>query len=144
MPGTASVSKVVYTVEGVVTYDSVSKTLTANTAGDGKLIGTADGVIKTVNITITEPLTWIKELPTSVEYTEGDMIEFDVELIGGEEPYYYVWYDYMGVSDITTNVFSATANVEMDNYVLSVTAMDIGDRTLTSEVLIIVNAIEVP
>lgn len=93
-----------------------------------------------------EPLTWIKELPTSVEYTEGDMIELDVELIGGEEPYNYVWDDDSGFaySDITTNVFSTTANVEMDNYTLSVTVTDDGGRTLTSSVLIRVNAILVP
>lgn len=48
LPATASASKVVYTVEGNVAYDSETKTLTA--IGNGKLIGTADGVVKTVDI----------------------------------------------------------------------------------------------
>lgn len=52
LPATASASKVVYTVEGNVSYDSKTKTLTATAIGNGKLIGTADGVVKTVNITV--------------------------------------------------------------------------------------------
>lgn len=92
-----------------------------------------------------KPLTWVKELPTSLDCTEGDTIELVVELVGGEEPYKYVWEDNSGVvySDIITNVFSITANIEMNNTALSVTATDGGDTTLMSSVLIQVNAIEV-
>ena len=57
LPATASASKVVYTVEGNVAYNAATKTLTATAIGSGKLIGTADGVVKTVNITVTaDPL----------------------------------------------------------------------------------------
>lgn len=54
LPATASASKVVYTVEGNVSYDSETKTLTATAIGNGKLIGTADGVVKTVDIVIAD------------------------------------------------------------------------------------------
>ena len=127
--------------------------VTANALGDSTLsfslpAYTNDIIQKsfTVESIPIEPLTWVKELPTSVEYTEGDMIELDVEVIGGEKPYTYAWEDDSGFaySDITTNVFSTTANVEMDNYTLSVTVTDDGGRTLTSSVLIRVNAILVP
>ena len=127
--------------------------VTANALGDSTLSFSlpayTNAIIQksfTVESIPIEPLTWVKELPTSVEYTEGDMIELDVEVIGGEKPYNYVWDDDSGFaySDITTNVFSTTANVEMDNYTLSVTVTDDGGRTLTSSVLIRVNAILVP
>ena len=100
----------------------------------------------TVEAIPIDPLTWIKELESSAEYTEGDPINFDVGVVGGEEPYTYAWEDDTGnlYPDITTNLFGTIASVEMNNVTLSVTVTDSGGRVLTSSTLIRVNAIEIP
>lgn len=127
--------------------------VTANALGDSilsfSLPAYTNAIIQksfTVESIPIDPLTWVKELPTSVEYTEGDMIELDVEVIGGEEPYTYAWEDDIGnlYTDIITNTFNTIASIEMNNVTLSVTVTDSGGRTLTSSALIRVNAIEVP
>lgn len=138
-----TVDEIEYGVYQVTAYELGDSTLSFSLPAYDNAIIQKQFIVESIPI---EPLTWVKELPTSLEYTEGDTIELDVELIGGEEPYNYVWEDDRDVvySDITTNVFSTTANIEMNNSTLSVTATDGGDRNLTSSVLIQVNAIEVP
>ena len=127
--------------------------VTANALGDSTLSFSlpayTNAIIQksfTVESIPIDPLTWVKELESTAEYTEGDPINLDISVIGGEEPYTYVWEDDTGnlYPDITTNLFGTIASIEMDNVTLSVTVTDNGSRTLTSSILIRVNAIEVP